>query len=57
MGEIADMMLEGILCATCGVALDDVADPDFEEPGHPRYCCEECAPEGGVIAGAEGWEE
>jgi hypothetical protein len=32
MGEIADMMLEGVLCETCGVYLDG------EAPGHPRYC-------------------
>uniref|UniRef100_A0A6M3K994 Uncharacterized protein n=1 Tax=viral metagenome TaxID=1070528 RepID=A0A6M3K994_9ZZZZ len=32
MGDIADMMLEGILCETCGEFLDDGA------PGHPRRC-------------------
>ena len=32
MGDIADMMLEGVLCEGCGVYLDG------ESPGYPRYC-------------------
>lgn len=32
MGDIADMMLDGILCEGCGVYLDGIA------PGYPRYC-------------------
>lgn len=32
MGDIADMMLEGILCEQCGVYIDD------RPPGHPRLC-------------------
>lgn len=32
MGDIADMMIDGILCEQCGVYIDD--DP----PGHPRLC-------------------
>ena len=32
MGDIADMMLEGDLCATCGVYMDGDGD------GSPRYC-------------------
>lgn len=44
MGEIAEMMLDGTLCAGCGVAMDDVVEDDFEAPGHPRYCCESCKP-------------
>ncbi len=32
MGEIADAMLEGLLCSVCGVYLDG------EEPGYPRTC-------------------
>jgi len=32
MGEIADMMLEGYLCAGCGVTLPG------ESNGFPRYC-------------------
>ena len=37
MGEIADMMLDGTLCAACGVYLDQ------EPAGYPVYCgaCEE----------------
>ena len=36
MGEIAEMVLEGILCKSCGGYIDG------EETGHPRKC-EECA--------------
>lgn len=32
MGEMADMMINGLLCHICGVYLDG------EEPGYPRYC-------------------
>lgn len=32
MGEIADMVLEGILCQLCGELMSDDA------PGHPRTC-------------------
>ena len=32
MGDIAEMMLEGVLCEGCGVNLAGPA------PGHPRYC-------------------
>jgi len=32
MGDIADMMLDGTLCETCGEFLDGDA------PGHPRQC-------------------
>ena len=40
MGEIADMMLEGVLCAGCGVYLDE------EEPsGFPVYC-DDCRQDG-----------
>jgi hypothetical protein len=35
MGDIADMILEGILCEECGSYIDD------EEPGHLRKC-EDC---------------
>jgi hypothetical protein len=38
MGEIADMMLEGEMCAMCGVFLHD-----GEEDGYPRYCSITCA--------------
>jgi len=38
MGEIAEMMLDGTLCAGCGVYIDDE-----EGDGIPRYCSEECA--------------
>lgn len=32
MGDIADMMLDGMLCEGCGVPMGGDA------PGHPRYC-------------------
>jgi hypothetical protein len=37
MGDIADMMLQGYLCATCGVALRG------EAYDIPRYC-KDCGP-------------
>lgn len=40
MGEAAEMMLDGTLCAGCGEFMDGDGD------GIPRYCCEDCAPEG-----------
>lgn len=33
MGEIADMMIEGLMCQYCGEFMDD-----FEEVGFPRDC-------------------
>lgn len=41
MGEIADMMIEGLLCETCGVYIDSPAD------GYPRRC-RGCADDAGV---------
>lgn len=39
MGDIAEMILEGLLCDCCGSFIDG------EEPGFPRSC-EDCAAEG-----------
>lgn len=39
MGEIADMMLDGTMCATCGEFIHE-GDAD----GFPRYCCDDCDP-------------
>jgi len=39
MGDIADMMLEGTLCAGCGVYLGE------DDNGYPTYC-EDCKREG-----------
>ena len=33
MGEIADMVLDGIMCETCGEIIDG-----GEEAGYPRQC-------------------
>ncbi len=43
MGEIADMMLEGDLCAGCGVYLEGDGE------GFPRYCSKECEPRDGPM--------
>lgn len=40
MGEIADAMLSGELCAMCGVCLDC---EDCADMGIPMYCSVECA--------------
>lgn len=37
MGEIAEMMLDGTLCAGCGEFLDGDGE------GFPRYCSKQCA--------------
>jgi len=37
MGEIAEMMLEGIFCEGCGELLDDMID-GATAPGYPRRC-------------------
>ena len=34
MGEIADAMINGLLCEQCGCLIDG------EEPGYPRSCAE-----------------
>ena len=39
MGEIAEMILSGLMCRVCGSYMDD-----FKEPGHPRIC-EDCEDE------------
>lgn len=45
MGEIADMMLEGGLCAGCGSFIDlDGGD------GFPRYCSPQCSNDYGIPA-------
>ncbi|WP_281281436.1 hypothetical protein [Paenibacillus dokdonensis] len=36
MGEVAEMILNGLLCEVCGCYIDDM-----EEPGYPRTC-EDC---------------
>lgn len=33
MGEVAEMMVNGLLCQCCGVLMDD-----HEEPGYARTC-------------------
>lgn len=42
MGEIADLILEGVYCQCCGAVMDDliVKDSKFlkEGPGYPRNC-------------------
>jgi endogenous inhibitor of DNA gyrase (YacG/DUF329 family) len=43
VGEIADMMLEGDLCAGCGVYLEGDGE------GFPRYCSKQCEPQDGPL--------
>lgn len=39
MGEISEMMMEGILCQCCGVFLGDGEHPEkFEPIGVPTFC-------------------
>lgn len=38
MGEAAELILDGIVCETCGSYIED-----GEEPGHPRKCSD-CKP-------------
>lgn len=45
MGEVAEMMLEGLLCSGCGACFDDE-----ESPGHPRKCAECREPEPKQVA-------
>ena len=44
MGEIADMMLEGDLCASCGTFIDEQGGD-----GYPRYCSRQCAIDQGAL--------
>jgi hypothetical protein len=48
MGDVAEMMLDGILCEICGVLMDDFCgDGVITEdsiPGYPRQC-EDCREE------------
>lgn len=37
MGEIAEMMLDGLMCEQCGEFFDDVLQGG-DGPGHPRLC-------------------
>jgi hypothetical protein len=43
MGDIAEMMDEGVLCPGCGVA---VIGEDDEPTGVPTYCSSGCTPVG-----------
>jgi hypothetical protein len=43
MGEIAEMMINGLMCEGCGEFMDDM-----EEPGYVRYCSEQCAKDRGM---------
>lgn len=43
MGEIADMMIEGDLCAGCGAFIDEGGGDGF-----PRYCSKQCAKDCGA---------
>ena len=38
MGDVSEMVLDGILCSGCGGIVDST---ETEAPGYPRYC-EDC---------------
>lgn len=44
MGEITEMVLEGVLCEGCGSLMEDMiprGNKKVEAPGYPRRC-EDC---------------
>ncbi len=45
MGEIAEMMLTGVMCEACGTYLDCNT---CEGMGIPMYCSNECAKDRGI---------
>ena len=45
MGEIADMMIGGVMCEMCGVYLEC---DECEDIGVPAYCSQECAEDRGA---------
>ncbi|MFZ2979046.1 MAG: hypothetical protein WA057_05230 [Candidatus Magasanikiibacteriota bacterium] len=45
MGEIADMMLGGVMCEMCGTYLEC---EECEDMGIPAYCSEQCAKDRGA---------
>ena len=45
MGEIAEMMLGGVMCEMCGEYLEC---EECEDMGIPMYCSEECAKDRGA---------
>ena len=47
MGEIAEAMLDGTMCAGCGEYLDS---EDAQEMGIPMFCTDECAKDHGSSA-------
>ena len=38
MGEIAEAMLSGLFCESCGEVVGDLGDELGDEPGFPRLC-------------------
>lgn len=47
MGDIAEMMISGVLCAMCGTALDC---RECEDMAIPMYCSRACARDAGIGA-------
>ncbi|MBV4450705.1 hypothetical protein KM792_13730 [Clostridium tyrobutyricum] len=42
MGEISELIMEGILCEKCGCLIEDLIQEDTDKllpgPGYPRLC-------------------
>jgi hypothetical protein len=51
MGEIAEMMTTGVMCAMCGVYLECEVCEDMQIP---MYCSEECFNDSGESKKVEG---
>lgn len=47
MGNIADLIIKGVLCEQCGCLMEDLIQPGTnqlkESPGYPRSC-PDCTP-------------
>lgn len=48
MGEVSEMMVSGVLCEACGMALDGKVAECAQDAQIPSYCDMECANESGA---------
>jgi len=49
MGDIADMIIEGIMCQLCGEIIHQNLD---DPPGYPCYCSRACKRAHGILPDA-----